>query len=176
MHLKMSTAISRFGYPWTDQLIFPPHVADTPAVSLLIPLGCCMSLFLALLFETFCADIVNTLRPKLNCRLFAHGISECIFLNENVWIWFNFSLKIIAKVRLSHGKTFNPIFQMSVQGQNIPGGEQLQNQNDLASESLSLWFRRIGHEQKHPSSICNYNDEIRHSCWLKTARITPMRN
>ena len=32
----------------------------------------------------------------------------------------------------------NPIFQMNIQEQNIPGGEQLQNQNNPESESLNL--------------------------------------
>ena len=36
---------------------------------------------------------LNTLRPRQNGRHFADDIFNCIFLNENVWIPINFSLK-----------------------------------------------------------------------------------
>ena len=41
--------------------------------------------------------LVNTLRPRQNCRHFADDIFKCIFLNENVWISFNISLKCVPK-------------------------------------------------------------------------------
>ena len=37
---------------------------------------------------------VNTLRPRQNGHHFADDISECIFLNGNVWILINISLKL----------------------------------------------------------------------------------
>ena len=40
---------------------------------------------------------VNTLRPKQNGRHFADDILKCIFLNENVWIPNNISLKFVPK-------------------------------------------------------------------------------
>ena len=50
-----------------------------------------------------CADLqlfrwVNTLRPRQNGRNFADDIFKCIFLNENVWISLNISLKFVPKV------------------------------------------------------------------------------
>ena len=41
--------------------------------------------------------IVNTLRPRQNGRNFADEIFKCIFLNENVWISINISLKFVPK-------------------------------------------------------------------------------
>ena len=40
---------------------------------------------------------LNTLRPRQNERHFADGIFRCIFLNENVWISINISLKFVLK-------------------------------------------------------------------------------
>ena len=40
---------------------------------------------------------VNTLRPRHNGRHFADDIFKCIFLNENVWIPIQFSLKFVPK-------------------------------------------------------------------------------
>ena len=40
---------------------------------------------------------LNTLRPRQNGHLFPHDIFKCIFLNENVWILINISLKFVPK-------------------------------------------------------------------------------
>ena len=40
---------------------------------------------------------VNTLRPRQNGRHFADDIFKCIFLNENVWIPIEISLKFVSK-------------------------------------------------------------------------------
>ena len=42
-------------------------------------------------------DIINTLRPKQNGRHYADDIFKCIFLNENVWIPIEISLKFVPK-------------------------------------------------------------------------------
>ena len=39
----------------------------------------------------------NTLRPRQNGRHFADAILKCIFLNENVWIPIEISLKFVPK-------------------------------------------------------------------------------
>ena len=41
--------------------------------------------------------IINTLRPRQNGRHFADDILKCIFLNENVWIPIEISLKFIPQ-------------------------------------------------------------------------------
>ena len=41
--------------------------------------------------------IVNTLRPRQNGRHFADDILRCIFLNENIWISIEISLKFFPK-------------------------------------------------------------------------------
>ena len=41
--------------------------------------------------------LINTLRPKQNGRHFAGDILKCIFLNENVWIPIEISLKFVPK-------------------------------------------------------------------------------
>ena len=40
---------------------------------------------------------VNTLRPRQNGRHFADDILKCIFLNDNVWIPIEISLKFVPK-------------------------------------------------------------------------------
>ena len=40
---------------------------------------------------------INTLRPSQNGRHFADAIFECIFVNENVWILIEISLKFVPK-------------------------------------------------------------------------------
>ena len=40
---------------------------------------------------------VNTLRPRQNGRHFADDILKCIFLNENVWILIEISLKFVSR-------------------------------------------------------------------------------
>ena len=40
---------------------------------------------------------INTLGPSLNGRHFADDIFKCIFLNENVWISIEISLKFVRK-------------------------------------------------------------------------------
>ena len=40
---------------------------------------------------------VNTLRPKQNGRHFSDDMFKCIFLNENVWIPIEISLKFVPK-------------------------------------------------------------------------------
>ena len=44
----------------------------------------------------------NTLRPRQNGRHFADDIFECIFLNENVWISLEISLKFVHDVRINN--------------------------------------------------------------------------
>ena len=48
------------------------------------------------LHPTLYVDI-NTLRPRQNGRHFADDILKCIFLNENVWIPIEISLKFVPK-------------------------------------------------------------------------------
>ena len=40
---------------------------------------------------------INTLRPRQNGCHFAENISKCVFLNENIWISINISLKFVPK-------------------------------------------------------------------------------
>ena len=40
-------------------------------------------------------QVINTLKPRQNGRHFADDIFKCIFLNENVWILIEISLKFI---------------------------------------------------------------------------------
>ena len=43
------------------------------------------------------ATCLNTLRPRQNGRYFPDDIFKCIFLNENVWISFQISLKFVSE-------------------------------------------------------------------------------
>ena len=42
--------------------------------------------------------LINTLRPRENCRHFADCIFKCILFNENVWISPKLALKFVPKV------------------------------------------------------------------------------
>ena len=45
---------------------------------------------------------IKTLRPRQNGRHFADDISKCIFLNENIWISTDITLKCVPKVQLDN--------------------------------------------------------------------------
>ena len=45
---------------------------------------------------------LNTLRPRQNGRHFPEDIFKWIFLNENVWIWIKFSLKLVPKGQINN--------------------------------------------------------------------------
>ena len=42
--------------------------------------------------------VINTLRPRQNCHRFADSIFKGIFMNENVWISLEISLKFVPKI------------------------------------------------------------------------------
>ena len=46
--------------------------------------------------------LINTLRPKQNSRHFLDDIFKCIFLNENVWMSFELSLKFDPKGQINN--------------------------------------------------------------------------
>ena len=48
----------------------------------------------AILYDYVC---INTLRPRQNGRHFADDVLKCIFLNEDVWIPTEISLKFVPK-------------------------------------------------------------------------------
>ena len=49
---------------------------------------------------------INTLRPRQNGRHFPDDIFKWIFLNENVWISINISLKFVPKGPINNNPTF----------------------------------------------------------------------
>ena len=51
------------------------------------------------IWTVFC---INTLRPRQNGRHFADDMFKCIFLNENVWIPIEISLKCVPKVPINN--------------------------------------------------------------------------
>ena len=53
--------------------------------------------------EPILKDIAfNTLRPRQNGHHFPDDVFKCIFLNENVWISLQISLKLVPKVRINN--------------------------------------------------------------------------
>ena len=74
----------------------PPHVLDLQepfSHGVLIRLPDCL---------TVTKQTVNTLRPIQNVRRFADDVFKCIFLNENVWISLQISLKFVPKVPINN--------------------------------------------------------------------------
>ena len=59
--------------------------------------------YLELYFSCWAQHIgtINSLRPRQNGRHFTDDIFECIFLNENVWISLEISLKFVPEVRIN---------------------------------------------------------------------------
>ena len=51
----------------------------------------------------------NTLRPRQNGRHFLDDTFKCIFLNENIYISINISLKFVPKVPINNIPTLVPI-------------------------------------------------------------------
>ena len=45
--------------------------------------------------------LINTLRPRQNGRHFPDDIFKCIFVNENIWISINITLKFVPKFQLT---------------------------------------------------------------------------
>ena len=58
------------------------------------------------LYMVICFDekqnCFNSLRPKQNGHHFADDIFKCIFLNENIWILLQISLKFVPEVRIKN--------------------------------------------------------------------------
>ena len=54
------------------------------------------------LFNPYLSGLLNSLRPRQNCRHFAGDIFKCIFLSENAWISLKISLKFVPEVRISN--------------------------------------------------------------------------
>ena len=52
---------------------------------------------------------INALRPRQNGRHFADDVFKCIFLNENVWITLQISLKFVHKGLINN---ILPLFQI----------------------------------------------------------------
>ena len=46
--------------------------------------------------------LINTLRPRQNGHHFPDGIFKCIFLNENVWILIEISLKFVPRAPITN--------------------------------------------------------------------------
>ena len=64
--------------------------------------------------------VINTLRLRQNCCHFAEDIFKCIFLNENVWISFKISVKIVPK-----GLVNNIPALLQIMAWRWPGGKPL---------------------------------------------------
>ena len=63
---------------------------------------------------------VNTLRPKQNGRDFADDMFKCIFLNENIWIPIEISLKFVPKGSINN----NPAL-VQIMAWRLPGDKPL---------------------------------------------------
>ena len=90
--------MSHLGYVWLmDGLVQDSSNSSVSAMELLQ--SCTESLMCTYMLWDY---IFNTLRPRQNGRHFADDISKCIFLNENVWIPIEISLKFVSKVPIDN--------------------------------------------------------------------------
>ena len=60
----------------------------------------------------------NTLRPRQNGRHFADDILKCIFLNENVWISINISMRFVPSGPINNVPTFVQVMAWRRPGDN----------------------------------------------------------
>ena len=67
-----------------------------------LQLSPCCIVFNIELYSTVIYQEFSTLRPRQNGRLFADNIFKCIFLNENVSISINISLKYVPKCPINN--------------------------------------------------------------------------
>ena len=79
---------------------------------------------------------VNTLRPRQNGRYFADDIFKCIFLNENVWISLQISLKFVPKGSINN---IPSLFQIMAWG--WPGNKPL-SEPMMVSLPTHIWVTR----------------------------------
>ena len=73
-------------------------------------------------------DLVNTMGPRQNGRHFTDNIFKCIFLNENVWIFINISLKFVPLCQIHNIPAL-----VQIMAWRQPGNKQL-------SEPMMVWF------------------------------------
>ena len=94
---------------------------------------------------------VNTLRPRQNGRHFADDMFKCIFLNENIWIPIEISLKFVPK-----GPIKNIPALVQILAWRRPGNKPLFEPMMVSSlthicltrpqwvKTLAIWFLRTG--------------------------------
>ena len=62
--------------------------------------------------------MLNPLRPRQNGRRFADGMFKCIFLNENVWVPIEISLKFVPKASINNNPSLDQIMAWRRPGDN----------------------------------------------------------
>ena len=113
---------------------------------------------------------INTLRPRQNGRHFADDTFKCIFLNENVWILLQISLKFVPK-----GPINNIPALVQIMAWRRPGDKPL---SELRMESLrthicvtrpqwvkwysALWFSVCFGNPICYISLTGYSDYMKH--------------
>ena len=142
--------------PWC--VVFRKH-KNTFAFSVIYRIwggaGCCQGSLLRILFS------FDTLRPRQNGRHFADDMFKCIFLNENVWIPIEISLKFVPRGSINN----NPaLFQ--IMAWRRPGDKPLSE--SMMVSSLTHIYASLGLNEWIPAWISNrmsrkVSDEIRYS-------------
>ena len=98
MHLKMSAKWRAFCLCFSVlklTLMFIAMTSSSEFVCIVFSLhtiSCDIKLFIFL-------QIINTLRPRQNGHHFPNDTSQCIFLNENVWISIRFNWSLFLRVQ-----------------------------------------------------------------------------
>ena len=71
--------------------------------------NCCSRLEMTTMFLSLSAMFFNTLRPRQNGRHFAYDTFKCIFLDENIWISINISMKFVPNGPINNIPALNQI-------------------------------------------------------------------
>ena len=92
-------------------------------------------------FHNYCA--LNTLRSRQNGRHFTDDIFKCIFLNENVWISINISLKFVPKVQINNIPTLVQIMAWRRPGDKPLSASMVVSLPTHICVTRPQWVRRV---------------------------------
>ena len=113
--------------------------------------------------------LVNTLRPRQNGRHFADGILKCIFLNENIWIPIEISLKFVPQGPINDIPSLVQIMAWRLPGAMLLSGPMMDR---LPMHISVTWCQWVKHYAKNHDLITQMQCVLIHLCKTPMKTIT----
>ena len=115
------------------------------------------------------AWVVNTLRPRQNGHNFTDDTFKCIFMNENVRIWINISLKFVSKGLINNIPALVKIMAWCWPGNKPLSEPMMVNLLTHICITLPQWVNCGGCEEVYTAlnlsvQFQNYSQFLKHSC------------